>query len=324
MCILCITFFVKASTCPCLFGLLTLQQGKRLWIKDMAYYLFPPNEKPASIAPSLPRLKRGVGTPGSSSTGTDSAQTAPYPYHTEPEPGNPTVLPDQVLREFHFTFLIRHPRSSIPSYYRCTVPPLDEVTGWYEFLPLEAGYRELRRLFDYLQSTSQIGPTVSGRHDASQLPNGLRGIGDGEGDRDIVEICVVDADDLLDNPSGILEAFCKSVGLEYDSKMLDWSTEEDHQQAKAAFEKWKGWHDDALESSSLKPRAHVSRVPDLRISLFECADCLIDKKKKIKSVEEEDHEWTLKFGEKGAKVIRETVNANIGDYEYLKQFAVKA
>jgi len=50
--------------------------------------------------------------------------------------------------------------------------------------------------------------------------------------------------------------------------------------------------------------------------LFDC------KKKKVKSVEEEDQEWRAKYGEKGAKLIRETVDANVKDYEYLKQFAL--
>ena len=46
------------------------------------------------------------------------------------------------------------------------------------------------------------------------------------------------------------------------------------------------------------------------------------KKKKIKSDHDQDSEWRERFGEKGAKVIRDSVNANITDYEYLKQFAV--
>lgn len=48
------------------------------------------------------------------------------------------------------------------------------------------------------------------------------------------------------------------------------------------------------------------------------------KKKKAKSDEEEDREWVQKFGTEGAKVIRQTVNANFKDYEYLKQFALTA
>ena len=226
----------------------------------MAYYLIPPDGKPASIAPSCARIKRGVGTWNTSPNGTNGAQKAPYPYRTEPEQGNPTVIPEQVLRKFHFTFLIRHPRSSIPSYYRCTVPPLDEVTGFYDFLPSEAGYDELRRIFDYLRSIGHVGPHASGQESKVAATNGHTADVDGltNGHADNIDVCVVDADDLLDNPSGIIEAYCKSVGLQYDSKMLDWSTKEDHQQAKDAFEKWKGFHDDALDSSGLKPRLNVS------------------------------------------------------------------
>ena len=226
----------------------------------MAHYLFPPDGKPASIAPSLGRIKRGVGTSESFTEGTDGAQKAPYPYHTEPEPGNPTVIPEQNLAKFHFAFLIRHPRSSIPSYYRCTVPPLNKVTGFYNFMPSEAGYDELRRFFDYLRSVGQIGPNVSGQ-DSGSAQNGV--INGATNDVHNVDICVIDADDLLDNPSGIVEAFCKSVGFEYDPTMLDWSTEEDRQQAKVAFEKWPGFHDDAMHSDSLKPRIHVSLIETL-------------------------------------------------------------
>jgi len=47
-----------------------------------------------------------------------------------------------------------------------------------------------------------------------------------------------------------------------------------------------------------------------------------NKKKRVKSNEEEDAEWSEKFGAQAAKIIRKTVNANIADYEYLKQFAL--
>lgn len=34
-------------------------------------------------------------------------------------------------------------------------------------------------------------------------------------------------------------------------------------------------------------------------------------------------EWKEKYGEEGAKVIRDTVAENVETYEYLKQFAIK-
>jgi hypothetical protein len=225
----------------------------------MAQYWIPPNAKPSTVAPSLANYRRGVGT---DTTQLSPAQTIdrdgpPYPYPTQGEPNNPTVIPADLLATYHFTFLIRHPRNSIPSYYRCTIPPLDKLTGFYNFRPDEAGYEELRRLFDYLRSEGQIGPKFAGRsEEANGSANGsanetnIKSAG--------VEICVIDADDLLDNPSGMIEAFCKTTGIKWEPEMLIWNTEKDQEIAKEAFEKWKGFHEDALDSTELRARTHVS------------------------------------------------------------------
>lgn len=208
-------------------------------------------------------------------------------------------MPSALLAQFHFTFLIRHPRASIPSYFRCTVPPLDAVTGFYNFMPSEAGYDEVRRVFDYLREIGQVGPKVAASATTGDAVNGSAASGAENGG---VEICVIDADDLLDNPTGIIQAYCKSVGIDYSPQMLKWDNEEDHRIAKEAFGKWKGFHEDAIVSSELKPRAH---------------------KKTPKTDEQLYAEWAEKFGEQGAKVIKETVDANIPDYEYMKKFAIK-
>jgi hypothetical protein len=220
----------------------------------MAQYWIPPNGKPASIAPSMSNYKRGVGTDTTRLSPVQSREHnsgPPYPYDTKSEPNNPTVIPADLLATYHFTFLIRHPKYSIPSYYRCTIPPLDKMTGFYNFRPDEAGYDELRRLFDYLRNEGQIGPKFAGKTEANGETNGTNGNSHG------VEICVIDADDLLDNPSAMVEAFCKTTGLEYDPGMLYWDTEEDQAAAKEAFEKWRGFHEDAIDSTNLRARTHV-------------------------------------------------------------------
>jgi hypothetical protein len=121
-------------------------------------------------------------------------------------------------------------------------------------MPSEAGYDELRRVFDFLVRDRQVGPAEAGKHGD---------LSDGE-----VSITVIDADDLLDNPEGIVRAYCKEVGLEYSPDMLVWDTDEAHQRAREAFEKWRGFHDDAINSTSLKPRSasHVSCAPSLSLS----------------------------------------------------------
>lgn len=234
----------------------------------MAQYWIPPSGQPAQIAPSLVSYKRGVGTDTTALPDAGPAPASktspPYPFPTEGEEGNPTVVPRDLLANFHFAFLIRHPRSSIPSYFRCTVPPLDKVTGFYKFRPDEAGYNELRQLFDYLRGEGLIGPRLAGKHAAANgSANGsANGGANGSANHSGIEITLVDADDLLDNPSGMIEAFCKSTGVKYEPEMLKWDAEEHQEYAKAVFEKWKGFHDDAIDSVELKQRTHV-RTPFL-------------------------------------------------------------
>ncbi|KAN0070811.1 P-loop containing nucleoside triphosphate hydrolase protein [Elaphomyces granulatus] len=284
-------------------------EGKRLFIKDIIHYLLPPSGQPASIAPSLQRTKRGIGTGESiyvndMTTGSSSTRKArPYPYSTAPEQGNPTVAPIELLAQFHFTFLIRDPHYSIPSYYRCTVPPLDRVTGFYEFDPSEAGYDEVRRAFDYLRKAGLVGPHVATNEVDEDAPNNTTVALDlSDAHAKEVEICVVDADDLLDKPAAMVEAFCKSVGLEYEPGMLSWDTEEDHRMAKEAFQKWNGFHDDAIQSKRLSARSHTMTPT---------------------SEAEFDADWRAKYGEEGARIIRETVDRNMPDYMYMKRYAMK-
>ena len=240
----------------------------------MAQYLIAPNNKPTPTSPSLTHNKRGVGTAiklgtvvdGDSdgplftqasvggdevaiNTGTAKSQTM-----SELERNNPTVMPPALLEQFHFCFLIRHPKNSIPSYYRCCIPPLEDTTGFKGFRSDEAGYNELRRLFDYLRAMGFIGPKFAGKETK---------FNDQRSDADTkavngAEICVIDADDLLDDPEEYLRAFCQSVGIEFTPEMLNWDSKEEHEYAAEAFDKWKGFHEDAIESKDLKPREQVS------------------------------------------------------------------
>jgi hypothetical protein len=210
-----------------------LYQEKQLFIKDMAYYLFAPDGRPSEVAPSLRQTKYAPEPASSLSNGTGAIAGK----------ANPTVLPTEVLAKYHFTFLIRHPRRAIPSFWRCTVPPLSETTGYSPFSPSEAGYSELRRLFDFLKDNHLIGLGKTGEKTNNRGANE-------------VTITVVDADDLLDDPERVIKAFCKDVGLKYSPDMLQWDDEESLNLAKELFGKWDGFHNDALESKSLKPRSH--------------------------------------------------------------------
>ena len=165
---------------------------------------------------------------------------------------------------FHYTFLIRDPHYSIPSYYRCTIPPLDKITGFYQFYPSEAGYDEVRRVFDFLVASGAVGPVIAGNAPDKDGTNGVDSTPYRNGDKTvnghqpIPDICVIDADDMLDNPAEMIEAYCETVGLKFSPDMLHWEDDENQKRAKDAFEKWRGFHDDAIESTELRPRTHVS------------------------------------------------------------------
>ena len=47
------------------------------------------------------------------------------------------------------------------------------------------------------------------------------------------------------------------------------------------------------------------------------------QKKQPKTDEELYAEWVEKYGEEAAGTIKQTVNDNVGTYEYLKQYAIK-
>lgn len=180
----------------------------------MAFQLAMPNDEAPSLAPSFEK------PPGS-------------------EPDNPTALPFEVLKTYRWTFIIRHPRSSIPSLYRLSMPASREATGWHYYLSQEAGYQELRVLFDYLLSHKLI---------------------------DQNHVCLIDADDLIAQPAKITERYCKYIGIDYRPEMLRWDTDEDKAHADEIFASpmWIAFHRDALESTGFNARPHIKvsvRIP---------------------------------------------------------------
>jgi hypothetical protein len=134
---------------------------------------------------------------------------------------------------------------------------LSSKTGFHNFMPNEAGYDELRRLFDYLLQEGIISTQQHQQNGTNgTLSNGASGSGGG------VKVTVVDADDLLDKPAEVVRAFCEDVGIDYHDGMLKWEDEAGQQLAVEAFEKWNGFHDDAIGSTELRARVHA------KVSLF--------------------------------------------------------
>lgn len=153
--------------------------------------------------------------------------------------------------------------------------------------PTELGYREMRLLLDYLY------PPTSRSASADDNKRGI--------DTPIL----IDADDLLADPPAVISALCARIGVPYSSSMLSWPSPEDHAFAKSLFDKYAGYHEDALNSTGLKPKPASRRD------------------ERVESREELEREWEERYGAEGAKVIRDTVEMCQGDYDYLRQFRMR-
>lgn len=120
---------------------------------------------------------------------------------------------------------------------------------------------------------------------------------------------LIDAEDLLANPEIILRYICSRTGLEYSESMLSWDSAEDHAQANALFEKFEGYHEDALHSTGIRPQTAEQLESE--------------KRKAAKTREEEDEEWRAKYGGEAAQTIRDAVDLCQPDYEYLRRFKIR-
>jgi len=134
--------------------------------------------------------------------------------------GDEVIVTLDNLQKMHHVFLIRSPKLACPSYYRCCVGDAATETNFSHYDPEEAGYRELRTLFDYIRENKVNGNT---------------------------SLVMIDADTLTANPEATLKYVCEKVGLEWDPGMLSWEKGKVEE-----FSKWPGFHRDAENSTGFK------------------------------------------------------------------------
>jgi len=111
------------------------------------------------------------------------------------------------IRRLNNTFLIRNPAKTIPSHYAMN----PDVTL------SEIGCEQLLELFETVRSKMSQPPVV------------------------------VDADDLEDNPSGILAAYCRRLNIEFLPTALNWKPG-----LPAGWKMWHKWHQDAASSTGVR------------------------------------------------------------------------
>lgn len=130
---------------------------------------------------------------------------------------------DELLAHFNHSFLIRDPAKTITSMY----------DKWPDFHEKEVGFAEQRELFDRLCDKTGVAPPV------------------------------LDSDDLLEDPHGMVEAWCGAVGIPFLPDALSWEPG-----ARDEVSWWDGgsFHANLRNSDGLKPQQRkyidISQAPD--------------------------------------------------------------
>ena len=133
------------------------------------------------------------------------------------------IFLEERFKNFKHTFIIRNPKRAVFSLYKAMTNP--KLTGWDSFDPVQAGFKQMYEFFQFVRSHLDPSPVV------------------------------VDSDDLVDNPQGILQSYCDELGLEYQENMTKW-TPVSTLTPNCCFS-W-GWHEAALKSSGFIPRKNES------------------------------------------------------------------
>jgi len=137
---------------------------------------------------------------------------------------------DEFLDHFNHSFLIRDPAKVATSMYN----------HWPDFVLKEIAFIEQRTLFDRIAEKQGTPPPV------------------------------IDSDDLLENPYGIVEAYCKAVGISYIEEALSW---EPGQRDEVSWYDGGSWHANLRDSTGLEaqPRQYIdiSEAPERVREIYE-------------------------------------------------------
>lgn len=134
------------------------------------------------------------------------------------DPKNPTLIPTELLMDpsILHTFLIRRPEKAVPSYYRLCTGDQAEITDFHYYDPDEAGFTELKELFDFVKDHNGTPPLL------------------------------IDSDDLIKDPKYYLRKWCEHTNVEYSDSLLEWNDG-----TREHFAKWPGFHVAAENSKGI-------------------------------------------------------------------------
>jgi hypothetical protein len=123
-------------------------------------------------------------------------------------------------------------------------------THWHGFQAVNAGYAELRRLFDFLVSEDIVGPGIA-------VENKYEAIMNESLDR-TTTICIINSDTLLHDPERIMSIYCNEIGYDFRPEILQWDNEKSRNKALGHYLVDQGFHNQVLSSTGLGPPTKVS------------------------------------------------------------------
>jgi len=137
---------------------------------------------------------------------------------------------DDFLAHFNHSFLIRDPAKVATSMYK----------HWPDFVLKEIAVLEQRQLFDRIADQLGHAPPL------------------------------IDSDDLLEDPYGIVRAYCRGVGIPFMPEALSW---EPGDRDEVSWYDGGSWHQNLRDSDGLKPQPRkyidISEAPDRVKEIYE-------------------------------------------------------
>ncbi|RLL98708.1 hypothetical protein CFD26_101240 [Aspergillus turcosus] len=200
-------------------------------------------------------------------------------------PLNRTVLPDEYLRTWRLTFIIRHPALAFPSLYRAMGKFLktgllqtEETTGT---LATNLTLKWTRMLYDWCLEQ----PGLTGKP------------------------LVVDAQDVIHNPQVVVR-YCEETGLDRDVVQFEWESKQEPADRKTL----------GPESQKNEPDGGFEKAAEaiMLSTLIKSTGIIKDKTPTAVDITAEARQWKEEFGDEVATMLEKMVRDAMPDYEYLR------
>ena len=224
--------------------------------------------------------------------------------------GNPTCIPDEVLKTFTPIILIKHPALVIPSWLRgvnsegcCHAVEDEDVTVF-------TSARWSRILFDYFRGSrsryQQRGPQKPCLKRHNSHAGGVPSVG--VPSVVATQPLVIDAADVVHNTHATVSTLCRVLGVDLGDV---------HQTPTKDFQRSNS------NAEAGAPKNNILKAFSGRLSSSEDVDQRRSRGYNI-NLDAETAKWRVEFGDDVAQSLRQKVEEEMPHYEYLRKFKLRA